>query len=411
MERLNFFNPFKDKEVTHEDVLTRNFLILLKNVPAAQVAFFELIRETMPGIGLESIALGKLSVSEVYTQVASGGRLDAIQDHSILSVYISDDKFETEHKVSKSDRNARYDGVIVCEPSWMFIIENKPYVGNAWENQLNPNKDDVSGNTLIEQPCCLSWRDIIDTLSAVLEHNVVNDLEKTIIDDFMEYINEAYSWLNPYSRLALCKGNKWLLDKRCGAVLQQCFEGKELKYHRGWKYYIDTSAEDDVVRQIALDTDGRDVTLWMYGGDSMNSAKAMHNSIQVPKLQDILNRGFDAWPNFHIAFSSTNLVWLPSNVDIVTYIQFWKDTKIEQVKRENIEDYCKNLATQGIVVYDEELLYDKIISKQYNKGMNICPGLFMGYKWSIEEAIKLDNQGKFVEECREKIESIRSVYR
>ena len=84
MERLNFFNPFKDKDITHEDVLTRNFLLLLKNIPAVQIAFFELIKQKLPTIGLESISMGQLSVSEIYTQVTSGNLLTGIQDYKIL---------------------------------------------------------------------------------------------------------------------------------------------------------------------------------------------------------------------------------------------------------------------------------------------------------------------------------------
>ena len=47
MDHLNLFAPFESKDDSHEDVLTRNFLILVKNIPLVQVGFFELIRETL----------------------------------------------------------------------------------------------------------------------------------------------------------------------------------------------------------------------------------------------------------------------------------------------------------------------------------------------------------------------------
>ena len=66
MEKLNFFNPFKDKDITHEDVLTRNFLLLLKNIPAVQIAFFELIKQKLPTIGLTDQG----SVAKVFADLS-----------------------------------------------------------------------------------------------------------------------------------------------------------------------------------------------------------------------------------------------------------------------------------------------------------------------------------------------------
>ena len=409
MERLNIFNPYKDKEVTHEDVLTRNFLILLKNIPSVQVAFFELIRENASTIGLETMALGKLSVSEVDTQVSSGTLLRSKQEYNILSVYISNDKFETNHEVQESERKARYDGVVVCDPSWIFIIENKPYVGNAWEEQLDPNYIDASGNTVIKEPCCLSWGDVIEVLSNVLEHNISTELEKILIEDFLAYINEAYSWLNPYSRLSLCNGDKWLIDRRCGNVLKECFPGRELKPHKGWKHYIDTSDEDEIVRRIALDTDNDYITLFMYAGDVMNSARALYERINLDKLNKLTEDGYLIRPNFHISFRGTGLVWLETPIETCKYADYWKHSTINQVARLDLEDYCESLSKSDIVLTDRELLKNKITSKDYQK-LNICPGLFFGYKWKIEEAVKFDNSGRFKDECLEKINRIRDVY-
>lgn len=409
MERLNFFNPFKDKDITHEDVLTRNFLLLLKNIPAVQIAFFELIKQKLPTIGLESISMGQLSVSEIYTQVTSGNLLTGIQDYKILSIIISDDSYSNNHIVQESERNARYDGVVICDPSWLFIIENKPYVGNVWEGQLDPNKDDAKGNQLLPVPCCLSWREIIIVLTSVLEHNLSTLIEKTIVDDFLEYINETYSWLNPYSRLGLCKGNKLLLDKRCGEVLKECFPQKELKYHKGWKYYIDTSAEDSVVKQIALDYDDNYITLWMYAGDTMVAAREMYKHIDIDKINE-LSSNFIVRPNFHFSYQGTGLVWFTtSSISARDYIALWQNNEPRQVDRATIEVFYNELKNKGIVDPNDELLEEKILSKQYPK-LNVCPCILLGYKWSLEDAVALDRENKFACECKSKIQQIISVY-
>lgn len=409
MERLNFFNPFKDKEITHEDVLTRNFLLLLKNIPAVQIAFFELIKNKLPTIGLESIAMGQLSVSEIYTQVTSGNFLSGIQDHKILSIIISNDTYSSNHIVKESERNARYDGVVLCDPSWVLIIENKPYVGNVWEGQLDPNKDDANDNQLLPDPCCLSWREIIVVLNSVLEHNLSSVIEKTIVDDFLEYIDETYSWLNPYSRLGLCKGNKLLIDKRCGEVLKECFPQKDLKYHKGWKHYVDTSAEDYVVKQIALDFDDNCITLWMYAGDTMVAARKLYERIDLDKVQR-LNGEYIVRPNFHFSYQGTGLVWFTtSNISAIDYVSYWKNNELRQVNRENINAFYHDLKSKSIVDPNDEVLEEKILSKQYPK-LNVCPCILFGYKWSLEDAITLDRDEKFADDCKNKIQQIVSVY-
>ncbi len=203
MDRLNIFNPYKDKGDEHEDVLTRNFLILLKNISSVQVAFIEMIRDKMKTVEIESLGLGELEITEIRTQVHSNTFLSNLQGYRAVSVVISDDKYDGAHVVKKSNRRAIYDGVVQCDPAWIFVIENKPFVGNIWEGQFDPNHSDVTNNVLIEELCCLSWREIIHVLNNLIEHNMVDCLERVLIEDFLMYINEEYSWFNPYDRFGI----------------------------------------------------------------------------------------------------------------------------------------------------------------------------------------------------------------
>ena len=410
MNRLNIFNPYKDKEINHEDVLTRNFLILVKNIPCVQTAFFELIKSKMPQIDLESRALGELSVTEVYTQINSNGLLKGINDCKILSIIISDDELNKDHVVQESSRNARYDGVIICDPSWLFIIENKPDVNNVWLGQLNPNDEDAKGNELISDPCRLSWRNIIYIFNLLLEDNQLSYSERILIEDFLEYVNEEYSWLNPYSNLSLCRNSKWLMDKRCGDILTKVFNSKELKYHKGWKYYIDSSDIDGIVREIALDYSDGFVTLWMYAGDTMVSSRELYKKVDVDEVKKLEKEGFCLRPNFHISFRGTGLVWFDTTKkDCIEYINYWKENKIEQVENIKLEGYYNELVKNGIIDNSDEIL-NRILSKKYVK-LNICPGFYFGYKWPIEVAKKEDKDKFFVESVREKIIRIQSAYK
>ncbi len=410
MNRLNVFNPYEDKNANHEDVLTRNFLILIKIIPCVQTAFFELIRKEMPKIELESMALGELSVSDVYTQINSNGLLKGINDSKILSIIISDEKYKEKHIVQESSRNARYDGVVICNPSWIFIIENKPDVENVWKGQLNPNKEDAEGNVLISDPCRLSWRSIIDILNSLLEENQLSFAERNLIEDFLDYINDEYAWLKPYNNLSLCKNNKWLMDKRCGDILTEIFNGKELKYHKGWKYYIDTTDTDGIVREVALDYSENHITLWMYAGDTMVSARKLYERINIDEIEKLKDEGYRIRTNFHISYRGTGLVWFDStNVSLTDYIEYWRRNEINQVSREELKDYYEKLVEDKIIDKNDDI-ENRILSKGY-PNLNICPGVYFGYKWPIENAQKDDKAGCFVNSVSEKILRIQSVYK
>ena len=411
MDRLNVFNPFKDKGDAHEDVLTRNFLILLKNIQSVQFVFMELIREKMKTVQIGSIALGEIRVSEVRTQVHSGTYLTNLQDYRVVSVVISDDKFTGDHTVRESERNAVYDGIVICDPSWLFIIENKPYVGNIWENQLDPNRDDVNNNELINEPCCLSWRDVISALNQIVQYDMVNKLEQTLIDDFMMYVKEKYAWLNPYSKFGLCNENKWLLNSRCNEVLKECFKGKELNYHNGWKYYIDTSDEDEVVTQTALDYDGSNIKLWMYAGEKKSSSIYFYRNFNEKKAKELYKTpGYIILPNYHLAYQGTVLLFLSTTqIDVFEYIDYWRNNDLKQVKREEFEDYYAKLVSQKIVDSNDDEVDKKIRSKDY-PNFNVRPGILLAYEWPLDEAIRLDKDGRFVSDCLEKIKNLRAVY-
>lgn len=418
MDRLNFFNPFNDKNIGHEDVLTRNFLLLIKSIPAVQTAFFELIRIKSNEIideKLESIAIGDLKINEVYTQVTSGTEIMNInKENNLLSIIISDDEHETHHEVSTRENKARYDGVIMADPGWLFIIENKPSKENIWDNQLDPNLVDAEGNHILKNPCCISWREVISILNNVLVNSTSSEIERTLISDFFEYVNETYPWLNPYDRFGRCGKNKRLLDNRCADVLKCVFNRKEISSLKGWKRYVNNSEKDNVVQYVALDADDKNIYLWMYAGDTMSSARSFYDTVDIDSVRLLMKKGYKIEPNFHISYQGTGLVWLSSILaGPIDYLNYWKtiaqQKEIKQIKREDLNVYYNELVNKRIVDPNDALVNEKLLSKNYPV-FNIAPGCLFRYVWTIEEAVALDNKGKFEEDCRKRIIDIQNAY-
>lgn len=419
IDHLNIFNSYKNKSNNHEDELTRSFLVILKNIPIVQVMFFEMIRREMAEFNIDSIANGDLGVEEVYTQLSSSNKIfksNLLEGRTLLSIIISDDKLKSLAKVQNDNRQARYDGVILCNPSWLFIIENKPSKDNIWLRQLNPSIPDDIDVSIIDKPCCLSWRKIIKGLNSIIQNKMVWGLERTMIEDFIEYVDNEYSWINPYTTFGVCKDDLYLLNRRCISVMACCdIKGvsTEVKYHRGWKYYVESGK--NTIKKIALDANkavsGWTIDLWMYAGDTMNSARETFEKLDIDKLLHLQDQGFEVSNNFHISYRSSNLLWFEGNLSVEDYLKFWKKEykSLRQVKREEFNKLFNNLEKNQIIVpEDRSIIQEKILNKNYDK-LNICPGFLLKYSWDSKTAITLDKCNKFVEDFNKKVITAFSV--
>lgn len=415
MDHLNVFNSYKNKANNHEDELTRCFLILVKNIPMVQAMFFEMVRREMSDIDIGSIASGELSIEEVHTQLSNANDVFSggiIEGRTLISIIISDDKLNSEAKVENDSRQARYDGVILGSPSWLFIVENKPSKDDIWLRQLNPNISDDADVTIMDKPCCLSWRGILSGLNSIIQNNMASGAEKMLVEDFIEYVDNEYSWLNPYTSFSVCKGNLYLLNKRCISVMADYkIKGMnpEVKYHKGWKHYIESGR--NTIKQIALDANEHSsdwgIDLWLMAGDTMNAAKESFEKLEVDKLLELQKMGFKISKNFHIAYRSSNLLWFDGKLPLEDYVRFWKEEykNLKQVKRPDFNDLFDKLEKKGIIVpEDRSMIQEKILNKNYDK-LNICPGFLMKYEWNGETAIKLDKSSKFEEDFKNKVEA------
>ena len=363
MDHLNIFNSYKNKSNNHEDELTRSFLILLKNIPIVQVMFFEMVRNELPEYKIESISSGDLSVEEVHTQLSNSNDLftsDIIEGRTLVSVIISDDKLESETTVRNDDRQARYDGVILCNPSWLFIVENKPSRDNIWLGQLNPNISEELDIKIKEKPCCLSWRRIISGLNSLIKNNMIVGLEGVLIDNFIEYVDNEYSWINPSTTFGVCKDNVYLLNKRCITAMSNVnVKGikPEVHYHKGWKHYIESG--QNTIKQIALDanSDGSDwtVELWLYAGDTMNSAKETFEKLNLEKLHILQSQGYDISKNFHVSYRSSNLLWFDGSLTMEEYIKYWKNEfkTLKQAKKTEFSDLFNKLEIEHMILPED----------------------------------------------------------
>lgn len=412
MNHMNLFMPYEHHNEWHEDVLTRNFLYLLKSLPEMRELFFAFFANeydlTVSDEFVNSI--------EVNTQVTSSEDFfDSIPDTAkVVSILISDDKFKSSKRVEFSERYARYDGVIRATDKagshWLFVVENKPRKENVRENQLDLNLGSASNRVhLNPKACCLSWRKIVEAIGNHLAKGSVSVPANALMNDFLEYVDANYPLLKPYDRFVKCGRSSSLVRRRCRDVLTDFANGIPAIWHKGWMYYAESG--DDRLKKIGFDVeegiDGEwQVSMWLFAGDTMNGARGFYESLDVDALQRILeeDRGFSVASNFHLSFVQTNLIWfkLANGIAPLDYAKYWcKNFKqINQVPKDDFSLSFERWRKLGFVAdADRNLYLEKITSKAYEK-VNLCPGFLIKYTWSKESAIALDNQGKFVDEFR-----------
>ena len=126
---------------------------------------------------------------------------------------------------------------------------NKPRSANVWFEQLNPSRQNLAETTVLySRPVILEWKQIIKQLNHLLSIPTIG-YEKTMIEDFLSFVDENASHLNPYDSFHQCKGNAELIQRRIANLLNSIAADENLiKYNRRCGYYLKTPY--DQIEQI-----------------------------------------------------------------------------------------------------------------------------------------------------------------
>ncbi len=398
MDRLNYFNPYDSKASSHEDQLTRAYLVLLKHSSHALFTFIDYARCNQKTSGDEKpISIIDLLDQDWDFETQKGNPV--IDTNFLLSVLITDSQIETtDSNVKSSERNARYDGVITFGTSLTIIIENKPRSSNVWFGQLNPSRQNLADDTVVcRHPIVLEWKEIITQLNHLLHLPTISGNEKIMIEDFLSFVDDSFPFLNPFDGLHQCKRNPELIERRIGNLLKSLLqeESKIGLNHRTGGQYIQTPYAQ--IERICLFHDEQEndlvLTLGLMFGDTQRQAIAFYKS--NPNISHLNNTKWDVAPNFHVAYRSSGLMWFESE-NSEHYLQFWKDNvdKIRQQKRADVPKFFKWLADQNVLSMTRDAK-EKLKEKFYDTKMpslNICPGFRLHFP--IPNAEALDKGGK-----------------
>jgi len=411
MERLNYFNPYSSKAGTHEDQLTRAYLVLLKHSFHAFAIFMNYCRSKHKvNLAADELPLDLNRLIEYPWQIETQKGNPAISSSWLISVLITDSSIKgATESIEVSDRNARYDGIITFGSHLSMIIENKPRSGNVWFAQLNPSKNGLSEETtLYENGVQLEWKGIIQQLNHVLEAPTLSGFERVMINDFLEFINDNFGFLNPYHRLDLCRGNHELIQRRIMNLLKSIVNDEGLvNYHQSWGYVI--KVPYDPMREIGLILNSKDNVWWLelsfYFGATQSQSKAFYAS--VPNIKHLDSGGWNIYPNFHVAYQSSNLVWFKSSMSAIDYIDFWRKNikMIYQRRRNEVISLFDWLQTEKVLDFsnDELLKLDDKFFKTAMPNLNVCPEVGIIFSIKSIDAERMDRSDGLAKEVKNRI--------
>ena len=405
MDHLNYFFPYQSKEDYHEDQLTRAFMVVLKHSPIIANVFYDMCKQKYDETNTETLQkLPHLSslVSEHWefnTQKSN----PLIDTRQLVSVLITDQSLQTTNSdVTRSDRSARYDGVITMGAELTVIIENKPSSYNVWFDQLSPSKENLSVDTeVISTHVLIQWKDIVTMLTGIIKKGT---LQNILIDDFLSYIDTCHPTLNPYDQFGLCKNNQVLLERRVKNILEKIVvEASSVQYHRGWAYKIELGLPQ--IRMVGLALGIKDNNWWlelsMIAGNTVNQSRHLYRTLKDIKSYDL--GGMYPTADFHCAFMTKNLIWFKSP-NVHKYIDYWKQhlNEIKQYEESKIDEYLYKLNDEGIIFYNqaEQRRYEDVI---YGTTVNMCPGLGLIWEVDSKDAIELDDIGVLEQMIADKI--------
>lgn len=417
---LNVFVPYENKPLHHEDQLTRAFLILLRSIKLVEQLFIELLRERMHDSGItalpDSLYSAAGGVDSVESQVWSSTkhRLEG-ESGRLVSVILTDELLEPEHRVTRSPRLAVYDGFLKLRPNWTVVLENKPDHNNIWVDQLSSafNEDYEIEPT----PVVITWSEIIRRLGLLITNSLVHDAARALVEDFLNYVTAYFPELNPYDTFGLCSEHTHLVEKHCVAIMTQASLGP-VEYHRGWYHSIRLSHKPGI-KEVSLHSNTETDSPWplsldLHPGDTMNQARALYQTLNIHRLLATQTSGWNITPNFHIAFSSSNLHWATTDISLQQYVEYWisiiKSNSLSQVPRDNWPQYFKSLSASGIIApHDIEQIHE-LLSPTAMSTINVCPGLSFHYSWNRDQATTLEDEGRFCPVFVSKVEEVLDLW-
>lgn len=401
LSHLNFFVPFERAPAWHENQLTRALLVVLRNSPMAHQTWLRLVA---PELNLQELSKAEFVTQRQRvlghdTQIPDG---EAIRG---ISVWLAPDASLVTSPVESSDRQQILDGIITYGNDLVVVIENKVAWGGVTEqpHQLNLHGSPV---TFASEPVPIAWQQLLGAFSALVERELVTGAERWIISDFLDFVEENFPNIGPYSTLAQCGEQRFRVERRLDTIIGKVIgieDGKTL----GWR----DLAESPMLPMVWLGFSKHEsaVHLQAYPADTLGQARAFYGDASAVKaVLALQSEGWHVEPNFHWGFMAKGLAGATTPLPVKDYCAYWLKEigTTREIARAEWEEYWATLEADKIVDTAGKDKFDTEFTRSKREKAHPRPGLLCEYKWPLAAAQRIDSQKRFVEDVRARLNSL-----
>lgn len=395
---LNLFEPYERKSASHEDALTRAFLLVLRGVPLAHAVWLDLVdRAHRANAGSGIPPLYALPTPRVHLQTSKvpPGTM------RVVSLVQTDEEVFREADAMPSERRQVLDGVVAYD-DFAIVVENKPRNQDIWEGQLDVNVPE--GTEHDPRVACLAWKDLIVAFEGLDEAGHLGVAEGMVLRDFLDYVGDHFPRLRPYAKVAQCGSDAWRLERRCKGLLETIAGAANVDYHRGWGWFIQLP-DGRCARKFGLFPADKarptSLVLEVDPADTVGQARIAYESVPFAGIEALQeDKRWSAQPNFHLMFMTSGCFRIGGELAVPEYWSTWRANlaSIREWKRPEFDEAFEHLVALGIAKATHRPAFDQQTKETKRNKIGFAPGVTLRWTLSLDEAAGLDARGKLENE-------------
>jgi hypothetical protein len=318
-----------------------------------------------------------------------------------------------------SKRGQVLDGIVRYGDELLIVIENKldGSVDTRQAQDLNVHGSPVR---FVGDVHAVSWRDLLARWSDLVESEVVVGAERTLIVDFLDFVERYFPRLGPFTTLGRCKDHPFRVSRRLNAVLGEIAAADQRTASvrsgipariRAAATWLELPGRLTVDRAyLEFEKSLQHIELRVYPADTLTQAKAFYSRpgavSKVLSLRDG-DGGWNVQANFHFGYMARGLAWTTTDAQLEEYVGYWCEQigSVGPINRENgkWEEFWKELVERRFARNDQKTLFDQAFTNTARKLATPRPGLRCVYSWKLSEAKLLDDDNRLVAAVAEQL--------
>jgi hypothetical protein len=406
---LNVFHTDHALAGRHENQLTRGLLIVLRYSPLAHATWLRLL-DSNERLEALPAAQFRTQKAKLVSRAHSARNAEEPPIRGI-SVLLAPDPQQRHAPVKTTDRGQILDGIVQYGDDLVVAIENKivPGAGMRQATSINTGGIDVDFD---ERMRIVAWQELLESLADLSIRGLVTGCEQQLIDDFLEFAEHYFPQVGPYSTLRRAEKSRARIERRLDSVLADAIGVEEMTRHELGSRHLPPlpRGRRRGVEMVFLQLNraGSHVLLKLYPGDTLSQARELYQRPDAVRGLMTLP-GWTVKTNFHWGYVTSGMCWASGDIDPADYIDYWirKIAKTKSIPREKWEQQWIALQELRIVLPEDKAEFDRrFTSKPKISAAGVRPGLACEYAWAFDEAMRLDDAGRFVTTVREAVNKL-----